>query len=89
MLAATNKDAALTAWLLQNKAEVEARNQRGDTALMLAVSANAPEVVGHLLNANASVTRKNRLGFSAIDLAQQVSPQMLDLVKSRAVLGVF
>lgn len=89
MLAAINKDPLLTAWLLQNKAQVESRNQRGDTALMIAVSANAPEVVKHLLNANASVTRKNRLGFSAIDLSKQVSPQMHELVKSKALLGVF
>lgn len=89
MLAATNKDPLLTAWLLQNKAQVELRNQRGDTALMLAVSANAPEVVKHLLNANASVTRKNRLGFSALDLSKQISPQMHELVKSKALLGVF
>lgn len=89
MLAASNKDALLTAWLLQNKAQVELRNQRGDTALMLAVSANAPEVVKHLLNANASVTRKNRLGFSALDLSKQISPQMHELVKSKALLGVF
>lgn len=89
MLAATNKDPLLTSWLLQNKAQVELRNQRGDTALMLAVSANAPEVVKHLLKANASVTRKNRLGFSAIDLSKQVSPQMHELVKSKALLGVF
>jgi ankyrin repeat protein len=89
MLAASNKDPLLTSWLLQNKAQVELRNQRGDTALMLAVSANAPEVVKHLLNANASVTRKNRLGFSAIDLSKQVSPQMHELVKSKALLGVF
>lgn len=89
MLAAANKDALLTAWLLQNKAQVELRNQRGDTALMLAVSANAPEVVKHLLNANASVTRKNRLGFSALDLSKQISPQMHELVKSKALLGVF
>lgn len=89
MLAASKKDALLTAWLLQNKAQVELRNQRGDTALMLAVSANAPEVVKHLLNANASVTRKNRLGFSALDLSKQISPQMHELVKSKALLGVF
>lgn len=89
MLASTNKDALLTAWLLQNKAQVELRNQRGDTALMLAVSANAPDVVKHLLNANASVTRKNRLGFSALDLSKQISPQMHELVKSKALLGVF
>ena len=89
MLAAANKDALLTSWLLQSKAEVELRNQRGDTALMLAVSANAPDVVRHLLKANASVSRKNRLGFSALDLAKQVSPQMVELVKSNSVLGVF
>jgi ankyrin repeat protein len=89
MLAATNKDALLTAWLLQNKAQVDLRNQRGDTALTIAVAANSPEVVRHLLNANASVTRKNRLGFSALDLAKQVSPQMHELVKSKALLGVF
>lgn len=89
MFAAANKDALLTAWLLQNKAQVDLRNQRGDTALMIAVSSNSPEVVRHLLNANASVTRKNRLGFSALDLSKQVGPQMHDLVKSKALLGVF
>jgi FOG: TPR repeat, SEL1 subfamily len=89
MIAASNKDPLLTAWLLQNKAQVDLRNQRGDTALMIAVSANSPDVVRHLLNANASVTRKNRLGFSALDLSKQVSPQMHELVKSKALLGVF
>lgn len=89
MMAASNGDESLVSWLVQNKADIEIRNQRGDTALMLAVIGNATGVVKRLLEANASVTRKNKLGFSSIDLAQQVSPQMLELVKSKSVLGIF
>lgn len=89
MMAASNEDAPMVAWLIQNKADIEVRNQRGDTALMLAVNGDAIEAVKHLLKANASVTRKNKLGFSSIDLAKEVSPEMLELVKSKSVLGIF
>ncbi len=89
IVAAQQKNAEITRWLVQNKAEVEARNQRGNTALMEAVSGNAKEVVQILLEANASVTRKNRLGFSAIDLAQEVDAEMLKLVRSKAIFGIF
>lgn len=89
MMAAGNGDEALTAWLIRNKAEIELRNQRGDTALMLAVLSNSREAVKQLLKADASVTRKNKLGFSSIDLAKDVGPQMLELVKSKSVLGIF
>ena len=89
MTAAANGDTLLTSWLIQNTADIEVRNQRGDTALMIAVNANAMDVVRRLLQANASVTRKNKLGFSSIDLAKEVSPQMLELVKSKSVLGIF
>lgn len=89
MMAASNGDESLVSWLIQNKADIEIRNQRGDTALMLAVIGNATGVVKRLLAANASVTRKNKLGFSSIDLAKEVSPQMLELVKSKSVLGIF
>lgn len=89
MTAAQNSDALLVSWLIQNKADIEVRNQRGDTALMLAVNAGDMDTVRRLIKANASVTRKNRLGFSSIDLAKEVSPEMLELVKSKSVLGIF
>lgn len=89
MRAAANGDAAMVSWLIQNKAEVDLRNQRGNTALMEAVNSHDMASVTQLLKANASPTRKNKLGFSAIDLAQQVSPRMLELVKSKSMLGIF
>lgn len=89
MRASAKGNALLVAWLLQNKAKVDLRNQRGNTALMEAVNANSIDAVRHLLRAKASVTRKNKLGFSAIDLAKQTSPQMLQLVESGSVMGLF
>lgn len=89
MTAAQNSDTLIVSWLIQNKADIEVRNQRGDTALMLAVNAGDIDTVRRLIKANASVTRKNKLGFSSIDLAKQVSPEMLELVKSKSVLGIF
>lgn len=89
MMAAANKDAPMVAWLIRNNADIEARNQRGDTALMLAVISGSMESVEHLLEAKASVTRKNKLGRSSLDLAKDVSPQMLELVRSKSVMGIF
>ncbi len=89
MIAAQNSDLEMSRWLLGQKADVELRNQRGNTAVMEAVNSKSADIVKDLLAANANVSRKNKLGFSAIDLAAQVSPEMLDLVKSKAVLGIF
>ncbi len=89
MIAAQNGDLKMARWLLSQKADVELRNQRGNTAVMEAVNSKSAAIVKDLLAANANVSRKNKLGFSAIDLAAQVSPEMLDLVKSKAVLGIF
>lgn len=89
MRAAANGDAKMVSWLIRNNADVNIRNQRGNTALMEAVNSHDMASVKHLLVAKASPTRKNKLGFSAIDLAQQVSPQMLELVESKSVLGIF
>lgn len=88
-IASQKGNTLLAAWLVQNKANIEARNQRGDTPIMEAVNARSTDVVRVLLKANANVTRKNKLGFSAIDLAKQVSPEMEKLVKSKSVLGIF
>lgn len=89
MLASAKGDKLIAAWLLQNKANIEVRNKRGNTAVMEAVNANSIEIVKYLLKADANVTRKNKLGFSAIDLARQTNPEMLELVKSKSVLGLF
>lgn len=89
MLASAKGDTLIAAWLIQNKADIEIRNSRGNTAIMQAVNANSTEIVTYLLKADANVSRKNKLGFSAIDLAEQTSPQMLELVKSKSVLGLF
>lgn len=89
MVAAAKGDSLMSAWLIQNNAKIEVRNQRGNTAIMEAVNANSMEVVRQLIAADASVTRKNKLGFSAIDLARQTSPKMLELVKSKSLLGLF
>lgn len=89
MMIANRGDPLLTAWLLKNNADVNLRNQRGNTAIMEAVNANAPGVVSLLVEADANVTRKNRFGYSAIDFAQEVSPEMLELVRSRSVMGLW
>ena len=89
MLAALNRDAVMTAWLLKNKAEVDIRNEKGETALMAAVNIDDLKIAQQLISADASVSRKNKLGFSVLDLAEGASPNMLKLIKSQSVLGVF
>ncbi len=89
MTAAHNGDHQAVRWLIDQGAELEIRNQQGNTAIMEAVNGNAIAVVKTLVEANANVSRKNRFGSSAVDLAKQVSPEMLSLVRSRSVLGFF
>lgn len=88
-IASQNGDSLLAAWLIQKQAPVEIRNTRGNTPIMEAVNAHSMEVVQILIKADANVSRKNKLGFSAIDLAKQVSPEMEALVRSKSVLGIF
>lgn len=89
MIAAHNGDHQAVRWLIDQGAALEMRNQQGNTAIMQAVNGNAVAVVKTLVEANANVSRKNRFGSSAVDLAKQVSPEMLSLVRSRSVLGFF
>ena len=89
MIAAHNGDHQAVRWLIDQGAELEMRNRQGNTAIMEAVNGNAVAVVKILVEANANVSRKNRFGSSAVDLAKQVSPEMLSLVRSRSVLGFF
>ena len=56
--------------LLAARADVNAKNNNGDTALMYAVSGDHAEVVQALLAARADVNAKSRKGWTALKIAQ-------------------
>lgn len=69
MLAARGGHAAVVRRLLEARVDVDAQNAYGDTALILASQANAPEVVDLLLRAGAHAALRNRDGLAAVDVA--------------------
>ncbi|WP_317931826.1 ankyrin repeat domain-containing protein [Halioxenophilus sp. WMMB6] len=75
--AAARSDDAVVAWLLARQVDVSVRNQAGDTALILAVKANALPIVKRLVAAGSSVNRKNNMGLSARDIAKDGDPEMV------------
>jgi ankyrin repeat protein len=89
MVAALAGNTDLSQWLLEQHADTELRNDQGNTALIYAVQADAIEVVRLLLGAKATISRKNKLGFSAVDIAKKHNSEIYTLLKSTSVLGIF
>jgi ankyrin repeat protein len=56
---------------LAHKADVNARNSDGETALMFAAQAGWPDIVQTLLDAGANPKAKNAFGRTALMLAAE------------------
>lgn len=89
MLAAKNGDEAMVRWLLDNKADAEARNNLGNTALLAAVETGNVAVITLLLDAGALPARKNNMGISALDIANEMHPELLPMLRKQSLLGLF
>jgi len=79
----------LANWLLANGADLELRNGQGSTALIIAVEENLIEIARLLINADANVTRKNNLGYSALDIAKDNNPELYQELRSNTIFGLF
>ncbi|GAB2686220.1 ankyrin repeat domain-containing protein [Mucilaginibacter koreensis] len=60
--AAANRDTAVLAMLLPKVKNINLPNQKGVTALAMAVQSNSPEMVGYLINKGASVNLADHSG---------------------------
>ena len=89
MAAALNGNGEMTQWLLDRNADINIRNDQGNTALILAVHADSVEVVQLLMKAGAKPSRKNKLGLSAVDIARKQNPELLPMLKTKSLLGIF
>lgn len=93
--AAMNADLATVELLLDRGAEIDARNDSGNTALHLAAFRGSREVVDALIRRGAEVTLKDKGGFAALDWAaangfQVIVAKLLNAgadVESRDLLG--
>ncbi|RRB04819.1 ankyrin repeat domain-containing protein [Larkinella rosea] len=73
--AASNRDLAVLEMLQPNVKNVNQRNEKGATALALAVRGNSPEVVGFLLSKGADVKVTDKTGDNLIAyLVQSYNP---------------
>ncbi|MDT8997695.1 ankyrin repeat domain-containing protein [Paucibacter sp. APW11] len=67
--AASGPDNGVTAWLLQQGAEIDALSPNGTTALMMAAGYGSPTVAEALLAAGADAALRNQQGLDAADFA--------------------
>jgi len=89
MIAVSGANKELVSWLVRNGADIELRNGKGNTALILAVEQNLIEIARLLLDADANVTRKNDLGYSALDIAKDKNPELYEELRSHTIFGLF
>ena len=89
MVVAKDNNKAFVQWLLENKADLELRNNLGNTALIHAVESKSEAVVDLLIEAGANATRKNLLGISALDIAKKSSPELYKKLKETTVYSFF
>lgn len=91
MLAANAGNESIVNWLLNSNfdIDVDARNNQGNTALILAVESDSIATAMLLLEAGASTSRKNNLGYSAMDIAKNGHPDILAELKKYSFLGIF
>ncbi len=71
MFAASHGRVAMIDWLVEHKADLELRTDRGDTALLMAAGNKQPDAVAKLLALGADVHAKNSYGWSALHFAAQ------------------
>lgn len=69
--AASGPDGGVTAFLLTQGAEVNARSPNGTTPLMMSARYGSSEITPQLLKAGADARLKNELGLTAADFARQ------------------
>ena len=67
--AASGGHVAVTEFLLENSAYIDAESPNGTTPLMMAAMYGSPEAVKVLIQAGADLTVKNQIGLSALDFA--------------------
>lgn len=89
MTAATNANPIITEWLITQNADIDARTIAGNTALIYATENHALDVVKLLVNAKAKIGRKNKLGFSALDIAETKDTEIFTFLKEKSVFGLF
>lgn len=74
--AASNADTAVLGMLASHVKNINLGNQKGITALAMAVRSNSPEVVGYLINKGADIKTADKNGDNlAYYLVQSYSPQ--------------
>ncbi|MBB2486364.1 ankyrin repeat domain-containing protein [Mitsuaria sp. WAJ17] len=69
--ACSGPDNGVTAWLVSQGAELDARSPNGSTPLMMAAGYGSPDSADILLQAGADASLRNDKGLSAIDFARQ------------------
>ncbi|HLO96431.1 MAG TPA: ankyrin repeat domain-containing protein [Burkholderiaceae bacterium] len=69
--ACSGPDNGVSAWLISQGAELDARSPNGSTPLMLAAGYGSPDSVEILLQAGADARLVNDKGLSALDFARQ------------------
>ena len=67
--AASGGHVAVTEFLLESSAYIDAESPNGTTPLMMAAMYGSPEAVKVLIQAGADLTVKNQMGLSALDFA--------------------
>ena len=71
MFAAINGHVAMIVWLVEHKANLELRTDRGETALVVAAGNKQPDAVAKLLALGADVHARNSYGWGALHFAAQ------------------
>lgn len=72
MAAALNGSNQLVGKLLAHDADPNLRDNQGNSALIKAVESDSIDVIAMLINAGANRNRKNKLGLSAVDIADRL-----------------
>jgi len=75
--ACSGPDDGVSAWLLKQGAEINARSPNGTTPLMMAARYGTPTSAEILLKAGADTALKNEQGLSAIDFAKAAGRDLL------------
>lgn len=72
ILGAKTGNIALVKLALENKADLETKNDEGETALILASWYGSPEIVDLILKKGANINAQDKLGFTAIAKASSL-----------------